>query len=217
MEFLSVGFCIHGSDGPAPPRAFSSSSNGQELFSLIDAGYVPKQFVIGNVAYSVGVAGGLFGTLSLGRGEIKEFSDVFNATRHLALRRICAEARAAGANAVIGIETRIMPFRGVHEMLMLGTAAYHPALGPAVQNTAVPAHALQDRHQPVNGHFREPSDIDIALVSQFGRRIMEPHRYQKKAMECIIAAGRLTAGPPWPSPRTDRLPGGLSSARGAGV
>jgi len=145
VEFLSVGSCIHGSDGPAPPRAFSSSSNGQELFSLIDAGYVPKQFVIGNVAYSVGVAGGLFGALkSLGRGEIKEFSDVFNATRHLALRRICAEARAAGANAVVGIETRIMPFRGVHEMLMLGTAAYHPALGPAVQNTAVPAHALQD-------------------------------------------------------------------------
>jgi len=145
VEFLSVGSCIHGADGPAPGRAFSSSSNGQELFSLIDAGYVPKQFVIGNVAYSVGVAGGLFGALkSLGRGEIREFSDVFNATRHLALRRICAEARAAGANAVIGIETRIMPFRGVHEMLMLGTAAYHPALGPAAQSTAVPAHALQD-------------------------------------------------------------------------
>jgi uncharacterized protein YbjQ (UPF0145 family) len=52
-------------------------------------------------------------------------------TRHLALRRICAEARAAGANAVIGIETRIMPFRGVHEMLMLGTAGagHHPRQG----------------------------------------------------------------------------------------
>ncbi len=100
------------------------------------------------MAYSVGVAGGLFGALkSLGRGEIKEFSDVFNATRHLALRRISAEARAAGANAVIGIETRIMPFRGVHEMLMLGTAAYHPALGPPpdrAQSTAVPAHGAQD-------------------------------------------------------------------------
>jgi uncharacterized protein YbjQ (UPF0145 family) len=143
VEFLSVGSCVHGPDTSARP--FSSSSNGQELFSLIDAGYTPKQFVIGNVAYSVGVAGGLFGALkSLGRGEIKEFSDVFNATRHLALRRISAEARAAGANAVIGIETRIMPFRGVHEMLMLGTAAYHPALGPAPQGATVPAHAPQD-------------------------------------------------------------------------
>jgi uncharacterized protein YbjQ (UPF0145 family) len=140
VEFLSVGSCVHRADTPAPTRPFSSSSNGQELFSLIDAGYEPKQFVIGNVAYSVGVTGGVFGALkSLARGEIKEFSDVFNATRHLALRRICAEARAAGANAVVGIETRIMPFRGVHEMLMLGTAAYHPALGRAPQATTVPS------------------------------------------------------------------------------
>jgi len=72
VEFLSVGSCVHSPDSPVPARAFSSSSNGQELFSLLDAGYTPKQFVIGNVAYSVGVAGGLFGALkSLGRGEIK--------------------------------------------------------------------------------------------------------------------------------------------------
>jgi uncharacterized protein YbjQ (UPF0145 family) len=140
VEFLSLGSCVHRADTPAPTRPFSSSSNGQELFSLIDAGYEPKQFVIGNVAYSVGVTGGVFGALkSLARGEIKEFSDVFNATRHLALRRICAEARSVGANAVVGIETRIMPFRGVHEMLMLGTAAYHPALGGARPATAVPS------------------------------------------------------------------------------
>ncbi len=154
VEFLSVGSCVHSPDTPVPARAFSSSSDGQELFSLIDAGYEPKQFVIGNVAYSVGVAGGLFGALkSLGRGEIKEFSDVFNATRHLALRRISAEARAAGANAVIGIETRIMPFRGVHEMLMLGTAAYHPALGPraAGRRRAGPCRA-GPRHQ--RSHLR---------------------------------------------------------------
>ena len=53
---------------------------------------------------SVGLAGGIFGALkSLGRGEIREYSDIFNATRHLALQRIVAEARAASANAVIGI------------------------------------------------------------------------------------------------------------------
>lgn len=145
VEFLSVGSCVHSKETPVPPRPFSSSSNGQELFSLIDAGYTPRQFVIGNVAYSVGAAGGFIGALkSLGRGEIREFSDVFNTTRHLALRRICAEARAAGANAVVGIETRIMPFRGVHEMLMLGTAAYHPALGAAPQNSAVPGHVTDE-------------------------------------------------------------------------
>ena len=129
VEFLSVGSCLHDPASAAPARPFSTSGNGQELYCMLDAGYAPKQFVIGNVAYSVGVAGGIFGALkSLARGEIKEYSDIFNATRHLALQRIAAEARAAGANAVVGIETRIMPFKGVHEMLMIGTAAHHPAL-----------------------------------------------------------------------------------------
>ncbi len=85
--------------------------------------------MLGNVAYSVGAVGGILGTLkSMGRGEIKEFSDVFNRTRHLAVARIAAEAAAAGANAVVGIETRIMRFQGTHEMLMLGTASHHPFL-----------------------------------------------------------------------------------------
>jgi uncharacterized protein YbjQ (UPF0145 family) len=128
VEFLSVGSCVHQA-GAAPRAPFSTSSNGQELYCLLDCGYDPVKFVMGNVAYSVGVAGGLFGSLkSLARGEVREFSDIFNATRHLALRRITEEGRAAGANAVVGIETRVMPFNRAHEMLMIGTAAHHPAL-----------------------------------------------------------------------------------------
>lgn len=132
IEFLSVGSCVHrGADSP-PLEPFSTSIGGQDLYCLLDAGYRPRHFVFGNVAYSVGVAGGILGTLkSLARGEIKEFSDIFNATRHLALQRISAGAAAVGANAVLGIETRITPFRGVHEMLMLGTAAHHPSLPAA--------------------------------------------------------------------------------------
>ena len=85
--------------------------------------------MFGNVAYSTGVAGGLLGSLkTLGRGEIKEFSDIFNSTRHLALQRIVAEAKAVGANAVVGIRTEVMPFQGVHEMIMMGTASHNSQL-----------------------------------------------------------------------------------------
>jgi uncharacterized protein YbjQ (UPF0145 family) len=85
--------------------------------------------VFGNVAYSIGLGGGLIGILkSLQRGEIKEFSQIFNETRHLALKRIKAEAREAGANAVVGIKTSILPFAGMQEMVMIGTASKHPAL-----------------------------------------------------------------------------------------
>jgi uncharacterized protein YbjQ (UPF0145 family) len=128
-EFLSVASTVHREGAGGEQIEFSSSADGQELYCQLDAGFTPVRFVFGNVAYSIGAAGGLLGTLkSLARGEIHEFSDVFNHTRHLALERIVAEAAAAGANSVVGIETRTMRFSGAHEMLMLGTASHHPAL-----------------------------------------------------------------------------------------
>src|SRR3954452_11737235 len=109
-EFLSVASTLHRAGGQASVGEqieFSTSADGQELYCQLDAGFTPVKFVFGNVAYSVGVAGGFLGKLkSLARGEIKEFSDVFNRTRHLALDRLVAEARAVGADAVVGIETR---------------------------------------------------------------------------------------------------------------
>ena len=35
---------------------------------------------------------------------------------------------ALGANAVVGIKTEVMPFQGVHEMIMMGTASHNAAL-----------------------------------------------------------------------------------------
>lgn len=136
-EFLSVASTVHGDlPGGAAGSAFTTSANGQELYCQLDAGFTPLQFVFGNIAYSIGAGGGIVGSLkAMARGEIKEFSDVFNQTRHLALQRISAEAAAIGANAVVGIETRTMRFQGVHEMLMLGTASRHPALPPPLGPT----------------------------------------------------------------------------------
>lgn len=129
IEFLSVASCIHQDGAREEKIHFSTSGDGQELYCLIDAGYMPMKFVFGNVAYSIGLGGGLLGTLkSMGRGEIKEYSNVFNHTRHLALERIVHDAQSVGANAVVGIETTVMPFSGVHEMMMMGTAARNPDL-----------------------------------------------------------------------------------------
>jgi uncharacterized protein YbjQ (UPF0145 family) len=129
IEFLAIGSCIHQEGARSEQLEFSSSADGQALYCQIDAGFTPKQFVFGNVAYSIGLGGGLVGMLkSLSRGEIKEFSQIFNETRHLALKRIKSEARAHGANAVVGIKTSILPFAGMQEMVMIGTASEHPAL-----------------------------------------------------------------------------------------
>jgi uncharacterized protein YbjQ (UPF0145 family) len=134
IEFLSVGSTVHAETGPGTGNeqlAFTTAHDAGELYCQIDAEYRPLKFAFGNVAYSVGVSGGILGSLkSLARGEVKEFSDVFNVTRHLALQRIVADAASAGANAVVGITTSVLPFQGVHEMMMMGTAAHNPALPP---------------------------------------------------------------------------------------
>lgn len=138
IEFLSVGSCLHRDDGQAEKLQFSSSADGQELYCQMDSGFHPSHFVFGNVAYSIGVGGGLGGALrSLSRGEVVEYSNVFNQTRSLALQRISQDAMRYGANAVVGIETSIIPFQGMQEMVMIGTAATHSALGPEFNNNPI--------------------------------------------------------------------------------
>ena len=123
IEFLSIGSAIHAVDKEQAAK-FSTSADGQELYAQLDAGYDPICFAFGNTAYSMGIGRGILGGLkTFGRGEIKEYSDIFNHTRHLSLRRIIAHAQKYGANAVLGIRTSILPFGGVNEMLMIGTAS----------------------------------------------------------------------------------------------
>jgi uncharacterized protein YbjQ (UPF0145 family) len=124
-EFLFVGSGVSGESG----ARFTSAGDAQELYCHMDCGYEPKGFVFGNIAYSVGAIGGLAGALkTLVRGEIKEFSDVFNETRHHALERLVNHARSLDANAVVGVRTSVLHFAGFHEMYMTGTAALHPLL-----------------------------------------------------------------------------------------
>ena len=129
IEFLSIGSSIHHEGATGEHLAFSTSADGQELYCQLDCGFMPLKFAFGNVAYSIGVGGGFLGAIrSLARGEVVEYSNVFNETRHRALRRIQEEAVTAGGNAVVGIQTTILPFGGMQEMVMIGTASRHAAL-----------------------------------------------------------------------------------------
>ena len=138
MEFLAVGSAVKSPDVSGP--FFSTACTGQDLYCQIDAGYQPRHFVIGNVAYALGIGRGIAGGLKIlaRRGEVKEFSNMYNHTRHLALERIEAEATERGCNAVVDIITKIIPFGpGVREMLMVGTGSYNEALGqPKVPYTS---------------------------------------------------------------------------------
>jgi uncharacterized protein YbjQ (UPF0145 family) len=128
-EFLAIGSTLKGADYHGP--FFTTACSGQDFYCQLDAGYAPRHFVMGNVAYALGVSRGFFGMLrGFAGGEVKEFSEMYNHTRHLALERLEKEAKDRGANAVVDIFTHILPIgAGAREMLMVGTASHHDAFG----------------------------------------------------------------------------------------
>ncbi len=135
LEFIAFGSTVHAPDQAMEQMSFSSAADGQQLYCQIDSGFTPRSFVFGNVAYSIGVGGNIAGALrGLRRGEVPQYTEIFDKTRHMALKRITDEAKKVGANAVIGIDTSIMPLLGAQEMMMTGTAANHPALGGYATN-----------------------------------------------------------------------------------
>jgi uncharacterized protein YbjQ (UPF0145 family) len=130
LEFITVGSTIHPAEGENQDGLrFSTSADVAKLFCQVDAGFRPIRFVFGNVAYSIGLGGSIAGGFkSLARGEVAEYTQIFDRTRHLALTRITDEAKRCNANAVVGIETTISPLLGAQEMIMVGTASHHPAI-----------------------------------------------------------------------------------------
>ena len=129
LEFIAVGSAIHQPNNTQEKISFSTSASAQELYCQEDCGFTPHSFVFGNVAYSIGVGGNIKGAFrGLKRGEVPQYTQIFDKTRHLALARITEEAKTVKANAVIGIKTSITSLLGTQEMIMIGTASSHPAL-----------------------------------------------------------------------------------------
>ncbi len=166
VEFLSTASGLQ-TAAPAPPGSpmFSTPAGGQELFCQLDSGYTPLQFVFGNVAFSAGSGSSALGALrGLGRGELKLFSEKLTHTRASALNRLVAAARAAAANAVVGIETRLLPFQGVYEMLMTGTAARNPALPAHCSENPVTSDLTSDELWTVTAMGCMPLKLVMATV-----------------------------------------------------
>jgi uncharacterized protein YbjQ (UPF0145 family) len=117
---------------------FSSAASGIELYCHLDAGYRPMKFVMGNIAYALGVGRGLMGSVrTLARGEVHEFSSMYNQIRHTALDRLKQEAAQAGANAVVDVNVQMLPHGpGTVELLLTGTASHHDAISPGPVSAA---------------------------------------------------------------------------------
>jgi uncharacterized protein YbjQ (UPF0145 family) len=154
-EFLSQGTSITASN--SNPNFFTTSASGTELYCHLDAGYSPISFVMGNVAYALGIGRGITGGLStLAQGEVHQYSEMYNRIRHLALFRLRSEAASVGANAVVDIRIDLRPFGpGVVELLMTGTASHHPAFAA-------------DSRDPANVATSELTGAEIFSLAQLG-------------------------------------------------
>jgi len=136
VEFLSIGSTLHHPQSESM-SSFTTASDGQELFCQMDLGYAPIQFVFGNVAYSIGFMRSILGSLKqMTKGEVPQYSNIFDTTRRLALQRLVDEAKTIGANSVIGIKTTILPLgpQGIQEMVMVGTASYNQQMSGLIVN-----------------------------------------------------------------------------------
>ncbi|MCA9607950.1 MAG: heavy metal-binding domain-containing protein, partial [Myxococcales bacterium] len=126
-EFLAQGTGVVGRpEGPF----FSTAASGIGLYCQLDAGYRPVRFAMGNIAFALGVGRGVMGGFrTLARGEVKEYSSMYNEIRFHALERLKHEAARCGANSVVDVKIEMLPYGpGTVELLLTGTASHHPAL-----------------------------------------------------------------------------------------
>jgi len=104
VEFLAIGTAVK-SEKPGEwrnheGRPFTSDLSGQDFWTLLNAGYRPVGFVMGNCVYYVGQSPSGQPT------ENKELAGITQAlydARELAMERMQVEAEAAQANGIVGV------------------------------------------------------------------------------------------------------------------
>jgi uncharacterized protein YbjQ (UPF0145 family) len=136
VEFLTVGSSLYMQGKSPQDGVMTSAADTQELFCQVDAGYQPHRLAFGNVAYSLGIARSLIGSIKeMTHGEVGSYTQIFQTTRDLALKRICDDASQHNANSVVGIRTTILSIgnKDIREMVMIGTSSHNPQLDNLAQ------------------------------------------------------------------------------------
>jgi len=103
IEFLAIGTAVK-SDKPgfrgAEGRPFTSDLSGQDFWTLLEAGYRPVGFVMGNCVYYVGQGPTGQPTQNM---ELEGPTQALYDARELAMERMQVEAEALGAAGIVGV------------------------------------------------------------------------------------------------------------------
>lgn len=102
----------------------TSDLTAEEMWNVARLGFAPVQLVLGTSVYSLGVVGGLKAALrGIAKGEINSLTQLVYGAREQSLRKVQDQAKAVGADMVLGIKTYIYQLGGdLIEFLAIGTA-----------------------------------------------------------------------------------------------
>src|SRR5262249_13764237 len=116
-EFIGVGTAVKAEPGAGgggvtawrnnKKQPFASELSGQDVWTLIRAGYAPLGMVMGSCVYHVAHQrmGSKIG--NIGKNvEIEQFTQALYDARELAMARMQAEAEALHAEGIVGVQLR---------------------------------------------------------------------------------------------------------------
>jgi uncharacterized protein YbjQ (UPF0145 family) len=112
LEFIAIGTGVVHGEGHQGFRAhdggpFTSDLSGQDFWSLLHSGYRPVEMVMGSCVYHVAHRGLFAGLGTIGRNvELENFTSAMYDAREIAIERMQAEAAAAKAEGVVGVDIR---------------------------------------------------------------------------------------------------------------
>ena len=130
MKILQSAMNIQPND---QEQAYVAAMTGQDVWFMLDKGFLPVGLVMGSTIYGVGSLTNFIATAkgSLG-GEVKEFPEALYQARALAFSRMQFEADQLGADGVIGIDMKMQFLHDNEwmEVIAIGTAVRYVGSGP---------------------------------------------------------------------------------------
>jgi uncharacterized protein YbjQ (UPF0145 family) len=104
IEFLAIGTAVRHTDGQgsfrtAEGKPFTSDLSGQDFWTILNAGYRPLGFVMGNCVFYIGPPA----KKDVPNGELAGPTQALYDSRELAMERMQAEAEALSAEGIVGV------------------------------------------------------------------------------------------------------------------
>jgi uncharacterized protein YbjQ (UPF0145 family) len=153
-------------------KPVTSDMTNEEMWNMVNVGFMPIRLVMGVSVYSLGLKGGIFSTLqTLGGGEVAGLTEILYEAREKALARIEEDAERCGADEVVGVKTHIYDLGGgLIEFMAIGTAVKKIA-GVKTKSDALPPQAvLQDRDTFVDATDTLSPTINVSSSSAASAR-----------------------------------------------